>query len=111
MTCCVIKLDDRYLFLELPVTDALELAVDLVTRYEQLFTFAEPSYPEGKADLIFRVLHDGYGLPLCHSSVGIEILDLRVIDIQPQTTPNPKWKELHAGRLLAGAFAETINQN
>ncbi len=109
MNACVIKLDSRRLYVELPACLVHELLADIVTRYERLFTFMEPVYPQGKPELLFEVLADGYGLPACTESVGVDVVDLRVHDVEANAEADMRWKELHVGRILAQKFASTIN--
>lgn len=109
MNACVIKLDNRCLYLELPASLVRELLADIVTRYERLFTFMEPIYPQGKPELLFKALADGYGLPACTESVGVDVLDLRAHDVEANAVVDVQWKEPHVGRILAQTFASTIN--
>jgi len=109
MNACVIKLDNRRLYVELPACLIHELLADIVTRYESLFTFMEPVYPNGQPELLYLALNEGYGLPPCGDSVGIDVVDLRVLSVSANPTPDAQWKDLHVGRILAQTFASTIN--
>jgi len=109
MNACVIQLDNRRLFVELPERLVHELLADIVTRYESLFTFMEPVYPKGKAELLFLALSEGYGLPSCTESVGVDVVNLRALSVEANAMADEQWKELHVGRILAQTFASTIN--
>ena len=109
MNACVIKLDAQRLYAELPAQKIRELLGDVVARYESFFTFGEPSYPEGQPELLFRVLADGYGLAQCADYVGLEVVDLRALRVHPNAKTDSQWKDPFAGRILALAFASTIN--
>lgn len=110
MNPCVIKLDSQYLYTELAASLVHELLADVVTRYEGLFTFSDPHYPDGKPELLFKVLAEGYGLPICTDSLGIEVVDLRTVRIEAKAKSDDQWKEVFAGRILAATFARTINR-
>ncbi|WP_121498123.1 hypothetical protein [Pseudomonas aeruginosa] len=110
MTASVIKLHQQRLYVELPAPVVHELLADMVTRYESFFTFGEPTYPEGQPALLFKALSEGYGLPTCGESLGLEVIDLAELKVQPNAAPDPLWKDLHVGRILAAAFASTINR-
>lgn len=109
MNACVIQLDNRRLYVELPVGLVHELLADIVTRYESLFTFMEPVYPNGQPELLYLALTEGYGLPSCSDSVGIEVVDLRALSVVANPMPSEQWKDLHVGRILAQTFASTLS--
>jgi hypothetical protein len=109
MTPCVIKLDGQCLYSELPVEVIHGLLADVVTRYESLFTFGEPVYPSGMPELLFKVLLDGYGFAACSDSLNIDVLDLRAVRVNANPQPDPQWKDVFVGRILATTFASTIN--
>ena len=110
MNASVIKLNQQRLYIELPAPMVHDLLADLVTRYESFFTFGEPSYPEGQPALLFKALSEGFGLPACGESLGLEVIDLAALKVQSKAVPDPRWKDLHVGRILAAAFASTINR-
>lgn len=109
MKACMVKIDDRYLYSELDVELMTDLLADVISRYESLFTFHQPSYLEGQAELLYSALKDGYGLSPCDSSIGIKTIDLRTIQLCPKTIPSDQWKEEGVGRILAQEFSRTIN--
>jgi hypothetical protein len=109
MNACVIKLDNLCLYVDLPATEVRKLLGDVVARYEGFFTFSEPSYPEGQPELLYKVLADGYGLPPCAESVCVEVIDLRAMRVLPNAETDDQWKDPFASRILASAFASTIN--
>ncbi len=111
MTPCVIKLDEQHLYSELSTELLTELLGDMVTRYESFFTFGQPVYPFGQAELLFQVLRDGYGLQSCSEGIGVEVVDLRSMRIQAQLQTDDKWKEQLVGRMLGKAFADTLTIN
>src|SRR5690606_26227187 len=106
---CVIKLDTNYLYTELSAELVHDLLADVITRYQGFFTFDKPVYPEGQAELLFKVLADGYGLASCTDSLGVEVIDLRAVRVEPKVKPDVKWKDPFAGRIMAATFASTIN--
>ncbi|MCF5371331.1 hypothetical protein [Pseudomonas syringae] len=105
----MIKLDTQYLYIELPEAVIHDLLADVVTRYESFFTFAEPTYPEGQPELLFKVLSAGYDLSICSSSLGVPVIDLRALRVMARTKTNPQWADVIVGRILAATFASTIN--
>lgn len=109
MNACVIRLDDCRLYVELPAQLVHELLVDIVTRYERLFTATEPVYPKGQAELLFHVLSDGYGLPTCADSLKLDVVDLRSVVVNAKVEADAQWKELHVGRILALTYASTLS--
>lgn len=110
MTPCVIKLDKDHLYTELNTELVQDLLGDIVTRYEALFTFGEPSYPLGKAELLFEVLRDGYGLQHCSTSIGIDVIDLRSLQVKAHDKTAEMWRDVFAGRIMARAFASTLTK-
>ncbi len=110
MNASVIKLDNKRLYIDLPASMVHELLADMVTRYESFFTFGPPAYPAGQPALLFKALEEGYGLASCNESVGLEVVDLGTLKVVANECPDPKWKDLHVGRILAEAFASTINR-
>lgn len=110
MNACVIKLDHKRLYAELPPSLVLDLLSDVVTRYERLFTFCEPHYPDGQPELLFKALACGYGLSPCDEAVGIETVDLRTVRVSAKHAPDDQWKDVFVGRILAATFASTINR-
>lgn len=109
MNVCVIKLDNYHLYAELPSSLVLDMLSDVVTRYESLFTFCEPHYPNGQPELLFKVLASGYGLAACDEAVRIETIDLRALSVSANPAPDDQWKDVFVGRILAATFASTIN--
>ena len=110
MTPCVIKLDKDHLYTELGRTLVYDLLGDIVTRYEELFTFGKPTYPLGKAELLFEVLRDGYGLQHCSTSIGIDVIDLRSLQDSAHDKSAEMWRDVFAGRIMARAFASTLTK-
>lgn len=110
MTPCVIKLDKDHLYTDLDKELVYDLLGDIVTRYEALFTFGEPSYPLGKAELLFEVLRDGYGLQHCSTSIGIDVIDLRSLQVKAHDKTAEMWRDVFAGRIMARAFASTLTK-
>lgn len=110
MNSSVIKLDNKRLYIDLPASMVHELLADMVTRYESFFTFAPPVYPAGQPALLFKALEEGYGLASCDESVGVEVVDLGTLKVEANDFPDAQWKDLHVGRILADAFASTINR-
>lgn len=108
MNKCVIKLDGQYLLAELPGNVIQHLLGDVVARYESFFTFDQPSYPEGQAELLFKVLAEGYGLSSCSRSIGLEVIDLRAVRVSANQSIDDEWKDPIAGRIMAAAFSSTI---
>ena len=111
MDACVIKLDHKHLYVELPASLVRDLLSDVVTRYESFFTFGEPVYPDGQPELLYNVLSDGYGLQSCDESLGVEVIDLRAQRVTANAAPKKQWKDVFAGRILAATFASTINRS
>lgn len=109
MTPCVITLGDKSLYCDLSASLINELLADIISRYEGLFMMSDPIYPNGKADLLFRVLHEGYGLQPCDASIGVETVDLRTADVKANSQPNQQWKDIFAGRVMAQIFASTLS--
>jgi len=109
MKSCLISLDNQFLYCDLPPDLVGDLLADIVTRYEGLFTFASPVYPDGKAALLFSVLREGYGLMPCSAGIDLDVIDLMKSDIKPASQPDDQWKDVFAGRVLARTFATTLS--
>lgn len=105
-TC--ISHNGSHLYCELSGESVSDLIGDILARYEGLFMFSDPVYPQGKAQLLFSVLRGGYGLAECARGVGIDLVDLDTAYLEPNETPNDDWKEPFAGRILARTFASTL---
>jgi hypothetical protein len=111
MNACVIKLDSQRLYVQLPLELVHELLADVVTRYESFFTFGDPVYPDGQPELLFKALSEGYALAACDESLGVDVVDLRALRVEPKPAADAKWKDPFVGRILASAFASTINRS
>ncbi|MFL1449310.1 hypothetical protein ACI77O_13015 [Pseudomonas tritici] len=104
----MIKLDSQYLVAELPASVIRHVLGDVVARYESFFTFGEPTYPHGQAELLFKVLADGYGLATCTHSIGVEVVDLRAVRVVANPNLDAEWKDPFVGRIMAAAFTSTL---
>lgn len=103
-----IQLGSDYLYTDLSVDLAYSLMSDIISRYEGFFFFSEAVYPDGKAELLFHILKDGYGLAQCADSVGIDVIDLTTFDVPAIAAEEGAWREEAAGRLLAQVYSKTI---
>jgi hypothetical protein len=109
MSPCVIKLDARYLYSELPVEVVHDLLSDVITRYEGFFTFGQPLYPDGMPELLLKVLMEGYGFAACSEPLNIAVIDLRAVRVGVKQQIDPQWNDVFAGRILAQTFASTLS--
>jgi|SRR5690554_1618510 len=104
-----VQLGTKFLYTELSEGMLFDLMEDILWRYESLFMLEEPQYQVGKSELLFHVLKDGYALAPCANPVGIEVINLDHTMLTAVASTTHDWKEEGAGRLIAKAFASTIN--
>lgn len=108
---CLIRLDNRALFCDLPAHLVMDLLADTLARYEALFVVRSPVYPKGRAELLYQVLQEGFGLQPCELAPGAEIISLHDTALQAKACPEKKWKDEHSGRALARLFAATLSNH